>query len=250
MRIDILTLFPEMMQSVLNTSIIGRAQANNILDINIINIRDYSTNKHKSVDDYPFGGGEGMVMQAQPVFSALKDIDAKGHKTVYLSPKGQTFNQDKAVKMAKEDRLILLCGHYEGIDQRIIDYWVTDEISIGDYVLTGGEIPAMVIVDAVARMIPGVLSSEACYENESIYSGLLEHPHYTRPRVYEELEVPEILLSGNHAKIDEWRLSQSLEITEERRKDLFDAYIKQLDTLSKKEQKIIKAYINHDSRQT
>ncbi len=246
MKIDILTLFPEMVQSVLNTSIIGRAQKSGILDINVMNIRDYSSNKHKSVDDYPFGGGEGMVMQAQPVFSALKHIHAKGHKTIYLSPKGERFSQKKAVQLAKEDRLILLCGHYEGIDQRIIDYWVTDEISIGDYVLTGGEMPAMVVVDAVARMIPGVLSSEACYENESIYSGLLEHPHYTRPRVFEDMEVPEILLSGNHGKIEEWRLLQSLKMTEARRKDLYEAYIKKIDSFSKKEQKIIQAFMNPD----
>lgn len=244
MKIDILTLFPEMLQSVLNTSIIGRAQSNDILDINIINIRDYSSSKHKSVDDYPFGGGKGMVMQAQPIFSALHDIHAKGNKTIYLSPKGQLFNQEKAIQLAKEDRLILLCGHYEGIDQRIIDYWVTEEISIGDYVLTGGEIPAMVVVDTVARMIPGVLSSEACYEEESIYSGLLEYPHYTRPRVYEDIEVPEILLSGNHGKIEEWRLQQSLKLTHERRNDLFRNYIKKKNKFPKNEQKIIESFLN------
>lgn len=246
MKIDILTLFPDMVQSVLNTSIIGRAQSNGLLEINIINIREYSTNKHKSVDDYPFGGGAGMVMQAQPIFSALQDIQAKGNKTIYLSPKGQTFNQQKAVQLAEEERLILLCGHYEGIDQRIIDYWVTDEISIGDYVLTGGEIPAMVVVDAVARMIPGVLSSEECYENESIYSGLLECPHYSRPRVYEGMEVPEVLLSGDHGKIEEWRLLESLKITERRRKDLFQEYIKKIESLSKKEQKIINEFIKKE----
>lgn len=246
MKIDILTLFPEMMESVLNTSIIGRAQTNGLLDIGVVNIRDFSSNKHKSVDDYPFGGGEGMVMQAQPVFSALEHIQAKGNKIIYLSPKGQVFNQKKAIQLAQEERIVLLCGHYEGIDQRIIDHWITDEISIGDYVLTGGEIPAMVVVDAVARMVPGVLSSDACYENESIYSGLLEHPHYTRPRVYEGMEVPEILLSGNHGKIEEWRLFQSLKITEERRKDLYESYLRKKDSFSKKEQKIIQAYISSD----
>lgn len=244
MKIDILTLFPEMLDSVLSTSVIGRARENGILDINIINIRDYSESKHKSVDDYPFGGGEGMVMQVQPVFSAFRSIKAKGSKIIYLSPKGERFTQKKAIKLASEERIVLLCGHYEGIDQRIIDYWVTDEISIGDYVLTGGELPAMVLVDAVARMIPGVLSSEEAYSNESIYSGLLEYPHFTRPREYEGLDVPEILLSGNHGKIKEWRLEQSLHLTYNRRKDLFRNYIKKKNKLPKNEQKIIEAFLS------
>ena len=226
MKIDILTLFPNMVECVLKTSIIGRAIENNIIDINIINIRDYSQDKHNRVDDYPFGGGDGMVMQPQPVFDALRDIEAEKNRIIYLTPKGKQFHQDTAIELSKEERLTFICGHYEGIDQRIIDYWVTDEISIGDYVLTGGEIPALAVIDSVCRMIPGVLSSEDCYQNESIYSGLLEYPHYTRPREYEGLEVPDILLSGNHKKIEEWRMEKSLELTESRRKDLYYKYKK------------------------
>ncbi|MFA5527973.1 MAG: tRNA (guanosine(37)-N1)-methyltransferase TrmD [Peptostreptococcales bacterium] len=225
MRIDILTLFPEMMECVLKTSIMGRALEKGIVDIQIINIRDYSQDKHRSVDDYPFGGGNGMVMQAQPVFDALRDIDAYNKKIIYLTPKGKQFHQETAIELSQEERIVLICGHYEGIDQRIIDYWVTDEISIGDYVLTGGEIPALAVIDSVCRMIPGVLSSEDCYKNESIYSGLLEYPQYTRPREFEGLEVPDVLVSGNHQKIDEWRLEQSLELTKKRRKDLYNKYM-------------------------
>ncbi len=246
MKIDILTLFPEMLDAVLNTSIIGRAREKGLIDINLVNIRDYSENKHKSVDDYPFGGGSGMVMQAQPVFSALRSLEVEGCRKIYFSPKGKHFTQETAKELLSEEHLVLLCGHYEGIDQRIIDYWITDEISIGDYVLTGGEIPAMVLVDAVSRMIPGVLSSEDVYKNESIYSGLLEYPQYTRPREFEDMEVPEVLVSGNHGKIEDWQYLKSLEVTWERRKDLYIKYMDQMDLLPKEKQKIFKEFLNRN----
>lgn len=244
MKIDILTLFPEMLDTVFNTSIIGRARDKELIDINLVNIRDYSHNKHKSVDDYPFGGGSGMVMQAQPVFTALHSIKAEECKRViYLSPKGKKFNQEMAKELLDEDRIIMICGHYEGIDQRIIDSWVTDEISIGDYVLTGGEIPAMVLVDAVARMVPGVLSSEEAFKEESIYSGLLEYPQYTRPRVFEDMEVPEVLISGHHKKIEEWQYLKSLDLTRKKRQDLFKAYLEKMDQLPKDKQKLLREYL-------
>ena len=244
MKIDILTLFPEMMDAVLSTSIIGRAREKGLLDIHLINIRDYSENKHKSVDDYPFGGGAGMVMQTQPVFSALRDIKAEGNRIIYLSPKGKVFNQEKAIELSSEERLIFLCGHYEGIDQRIIEYWVTDEISIGDYVLTGGEIPAIVLIDAIGRMIPGVLSSEDAYKEESFYSDLLEYPQYTRPREFEGMEVPEVLFSGNHGEIEKWKFMQSLYITYEKRPDLFEKFIQNRHNLTIDKQKIIEIILN------
>lgn len=243
MRIDVLTLFPDMFQVPLGESIIGKAREKEILDINILNIRDYTHNKHKKVDDYPYGGGAGMVMQPQPIFSALESIDAKDCKIIYMSPKGKKLNQNMAMELSKEERLIFLCGHYEGIDQRVIDHWVTDEISIGDYVLTGGELPAMVVIDTVARLIPGVLGQEESYMDESFYSGLLEYPQYTRPSEFKELKVPDVLLSGNHKKIDEWRKSQSLKITKNNRLDMFKKYIngKELD---KEEKKLIQAILN------
>lgn len=244
MKIDILTLFPEMLDMVFNTSIIGRARQKELIDLNLINIRHYSNNKHKSVDDYPFGGGAGMVMQAQPVFAALRNIKAdKCKKVIYLSPKGKPFNQETAKGLLDEDRIVMICGHYEGIDQRIIDYWVTDEMSIGDYVLTGGEIPAMVLVDTVARMIPGVLSSAEAFQEESIYSGLLEHPQYTRPRVFEDMEVPEVLISGHHKKIEEWQFFKSLDITRQKRQDLFKVYLEKMNQLPEDKQKLIKKYL-------
>ncbi|WZL74821.1 tRNA (guanosine(37)-N1)-methyltransferase TrmD [Clostridiaceae bacterium 35-E11] len=236
MKIDILTLFPNMFQIPLGESIIGKAREKGILAINTINIREFSTDKHRKVDDYPYGGGAGMVMQAQPIFSALESVDAQGCKVIYMSPKGKTFNQEMAISLSKEERLIFLCGHYEGIDQRIIDYWVTDEISIGDYVLTGGELPAMVVIDAIARIIPGVLGQEESYMEESFYSGLLEYPQYTRPSEFKNLKVPDVLLSGNHKKIEEWRKSEALKFTKENRPDLFKKYInkKNLTNIDKK----------------
>jgi tRNA (guanine37-N1)-methyltransferase len=225
MRIDILTLFPEMFAGPFDTSILKRARENNLLDINLINIRDFSQNKHRAVDDTPFGGGAGMVMQVEPIFKAMEFLEQQQKglgRVVMMCPQGQPFSQELAKDLATADRLVLLCGHYEGFDERVREKLVTDEISIGDYVLTGGELPAMVVVDAVARMIPGVLGEMASAEEDSFYSGLLEHPHYTKPRVYQGMEVPEILLSGHHKNIEKWRRRQSLIRTLERRPELLE----------------------------
>ena len=219
MKIDILTLFPEMFD-VLKHSILLRAEKNGLLEINTLNIRDFSKDKHKKVDDTPFGGGAGMLMTCQPLFDAINSIKTENSKIIYMSPKGEMLNQLFATSLAKCEHLIIICGHYEGIDQRVIDYFNIQEISIGDYVLTGGELPAMVLVDCVSRYINGVLS-EGSTDEESFANGLLEYPQYTKPRVYEGLEVPEILLSGNHKEIEKWRLEQSIKITKERRPDLF-----------------------------
>ncbi len=241
MIIDILTLFPEMFNNIMGESIIGRAREKSIIEINPRNIRDFSTNKHKRVDDYPYGGGSGMVLMNQPIFDALDSLtkDKKNSRIVYLTPKGKTFNQEIANNLSKEEELIFICGHYEGIDQRIIDKWVTDEISIGDYVLTGGELPAMVIIDSVCRLIPGVLGKDESFEDESFYNGLLEYPHYTRPATYDEESVPDILLSGNHKLINEWRTKESLKITIERRPDLI-VKLFQRDDISMKEKTKLK----------
>lgn len=215
MRFDILSVFPEMLRSVLFESVIGNAVENNILDIRLHNIRDYSTNKHKKTDDYPFGGGRGMVMTPQPVIDCYRSIiDSNSHvHTVYMSPQGKVLTQEKARELSKLSHIVILCGHYEGMDERIISSIVDEEISIGDYVLTGGEMPAAVLVDCISRMIPGVLPEAECFENESIASGLLEYPQYTRPRNFEGMEVPEILFSGHHANIERWRREKSLEKT-------------------------------------
>ncbi len=221
MKIDILTLFPEMF-SPLKTSIIGRAVDSGKLQINIVDIRDYTLDKHKKCDDTPFGGGAGMVMMAQPIADAIMAVD-KDHtaKRIYLSPKGRVFKQSVVMEYSKESHLLLLCGHYEGVDQRIIDLFIDEEISIGDFVLTGGEIPAMVVVDAVARYVDGVISGDSL-EQESFSSGLLEYPHYTRPQEFMGLKVPEVLLSGHHENINKWREQKSKEITEKNRPDLLE----------------------------
>ncbi|MDU3335564.1 tRNA (guanosine(37)-N1)-methyltransferase TrmD [Paraclostridium bifermentans] len=225
MRFHIMTLFPEIFNSYMNESIMKRAVEKGIIEVNIYNIRDFSTNKHKKVDDYPFGGGAGMVMTPQPIYDTYKHIidkfDIKDPRVVYLTPKGKVHNQNIASEMSIFEDVILLCGHYEGIDQRIIDSIVTDEISIGDYVLTGGELPALILIDSISRLIPGVLSQNESFEEESFKDDLLEYPHYTRPREFMGMEVPEVLLSGNHKKIDEWRHEKSIEITKERRPDLY-----------------------------
>lgn len=229
MRFDILTLFPEQIESVLGESIIGRARKAQIISVFTHNIRDYTTNKHKKVDDAPYGGGKGMLMATQPIcdcFDAVKAMQGEGKtKVIYMSPRGRIFNHSIAKELSEYDNLTILCGHYEGIDQRVIDEIVDEEISIGDYVLTGGELPACIVVDAVSRLIDGVLSDEICHEDESIASGLLEYPQYTRPPVFRGKDVPEVLLSGHHQNIDAWRLERSLELTKERRPDLYDAYI-------------------------
>lgn len=223
MRFYILTLFPEMVEQGLHTSIIGRAAAKGLLTIEAINIRDYTIEKHKKVDDYPYGGGAGMVMQAQPVYDAWRSVVERiGYRprTVYLTPQGPAFTQTYAKEYAKEEDLILLCGHYEGIDERVLEEIVTDYISIGDYVLTGGELAAMVVTDAVSRMVPGVLSNQESGSTESFEGNLLEYPQYSRPEEWNGKKVPAILLSGNHAKVDEWRREQSILRTIERRPDL------------------------------
>ena len=227
MKFDIMTLFPELVKTVLNESIIGRAQKSGAIEINCHNIRDFSKDKHHRVDDTPYGGGKGMLMMAPPIYDCYKHIidnnrDALNKKVIFMSPSGTVFNQKKAEELSKYDNLIILCGHYEGVDKRIIDEIVDVEISIGDFVLTGGEIPACILVDAVARLTDGVLSDPECYEKESISSGLLEYPQYTRPYEFHGACVPEVLISGNHAKIDEWRQEQALNITKERRPDLLD----------------------------
>ncbi|WP_160675654.1 tRNA (guanosine(37)-N1)-methyltransferase TrmD [Clostridium sp. C8-1-8] len=236
MKISILTLFPEMF-NVFEHSIIGRARNNGILDINTVNIRDYSINKHKKVDDYPYGGGAGMVMSAQPVVDSIKAVKQnKDSKVIFLGPRGKTFNQDMAKELSKVDELIFVCGHYEGIDERAYKYFDM-ELSLGDFVLTGGEMAAIPIVDSICRLIPGVLSSEESFTEESFYSGLLEHPQYTRPEVFEGEAVPSILLSGHHENIRKYRRQISLAITKKRRPDLFKSV-----KLSKEDIKLLKDY--------
>lgn len=229
MKFHVLTLFPEMFSSVLHDSMLGRAEKKNLLEFNVINIRDFAVNKHKRVDDYPYGGGRGMVMQAEPIYNAYQSIcntlDEKPY-VIYMSPKGEVFSQRKAVELSFRENLVILCGHYEGVDQRIIDEIVDEEISIGDYVLTGGEIPAMAVIDSVSRMLEGVLSNEDSFTDESHYSGLLEYPHYTRPPVFNGREVPEVLLSGNHSLISKWRMEKALEITAKKRPDMMEEYNK------------------------
>ena len=219
MRIDILTLFPEMFVP-LKTSIIGRAVDSGKLTVNIVDIRDYTLDKHKKCDDAPFGGGAGMVMMPQPIASAIEAVDPN-HQAwrIYLSPRGRTFNQKIVLEFSKRERLLLLCGHYEGVDQRVIDLFIDEELSIGDFVLTGGEIPAMAIVDAVARYVDGVINGDSL-EQESFASGMLEYPHYTRPQEFMGLKVPEVLTSGHHAKVEQWRSEKSREITLKNRPDL------------------------------
>ncbi len=226
MNFHILTLFPEMVMNGLNTSIIGRAVSRDLLSIDAVNIRDYAFNKHQSVDDYPYGGGAGMLMQAEPVYLAYKAVEEKVAKrklrVVYLSPQGDTFTQKMAEEMAQEKELVLLCGHYEGIDERVLEEIVTDYVSIGDYVLTGGELPAMVMVDTISRLVPGVLHNDVSAEFESFQDNLLEYPQYSRPEEWRGKKVPEVLLSGHHAKIEKWRREQSILRTKERRPDLLE----------------------------
>lgn len=222
MKFNVLTLFPDMIMDGLNHSIMGKAMAQGLITVNPVNFRDYSLSKHKSVDDYPYGGGAGMVIQSQPVFDAFEALKTEGapKRLIYLTPQGKTFNQSMAEAFAKEDELTFLCGHYEGIDERIIDSIVTDEVSLGDFVLTGGEIAVTVMIDAIARLVPGVLKNEASSQHETFYNNLLEYPQYTRPDNYDGLEVPKVLLSGHHKKIEEWRHEQSLIRTYNKRPDL------------------------------
>lgn len=224
MKIDVFTIFPNMFSS-LNESIIGRAQKNNSLSINVHDIRPFSKSKHSNTDDYPFGGGNGMLMMAQPIAAAFNSVLGNNYsgKRIYLSPQGKKLNQELVIELSKEKELALLCGHYEGVDQRILDKYIDIEISIGDYVLTGGELPAMVLIDSISRNIEGVLGNSESAEDESFsYDGLLEYPQYTRPRVFEGMEVPEVLMNGNHKAINEWRHQKSLEATFNKRPDLLE----------------------------
>lgn len=226
----ILTLFPDMVLQGLNTSILGRAAARGDIAIEAVNIRDYTTDKHGKVDDYTYGGGAGMLMQAQPVYDAWQSVidrigQEKKCRVIYVTPQGRTFHQEIARELAGEEELIFLCGHYEGIDERVLEEIVTDEISLGDYVLTGGELAAMVMVDAIARLVPGVLHNNESAQTESFSDGLLEYPQYSRPEIWHEKRVPEVLLSGDHAKVDAWRLAQALERTREKRPDLYEQYM-------------------------
>ncbi len=229
-RYHVLTLFPEMILNGLGTSITGRAIGKGTIGLEAVNIRDYAGNKHGKVDDYPYGGGAGMVMQAEPVYQAWKAVTEDiGHRvrTIYVTPQGAVFNQKMAREFAGEEELIFLCGHYEGVDERVLEEIVTDYVSIGDYVLTGGELPAMVMIDAISRMVPGVLSNETSAESESFQDGLLEYPQYSRPEEWRGKKVPSILLSGHHANVEKWRLEQSILRTKERRPDLYETYLAQ-----------------------
>ena len=240
MKINILTLFPEMFTAVTESSILGKAGEKGILDVRLINIRDFTRDKHRKTDEYPFGGGVGMVMTAQPIFDALRSLDAGG-KMIYMSPRGKILDRQKIEELAEMEEITILCGHYEGVDQRVLDEWDMEEISIGDYILTGGELAAMVLIDSVSRFIPEVLGSEESATEESIYSGLLEYDQYTKPREYEGLTVPEVLFGGNHRLIHLWQYECSLRLTKERRPDLFAAYLAKEKNLSKDEKKILEA---------
>ncbi|MCM3337277.1 tRNA (guanosine(37)-N1)-methyltransferase TrmD [Paenibacillus sp. MER TA 81-3] len=259
MRIDVLTLFPEMCEGVFNASILGKAREKGLVTLNTVNFRDYSTNKHSTVDDYPYGGGGGMVLKPDPIFAAVEDVIAKAEteglvrseqnidhaerdsstvkppRIILMCPQGERFTQTKAEELAEESHLIFICGHYEGYDERIREHLVTDELSIGDYVLTGGELPAMVVIDSVARLLPGVLGNESSAVTDSFSTGLLEYPHYTRPAEFRGWKVPDVLISGHHANIEVWRREQALKRTLERRPDLLDSI-----ELSDEEQKLLR----------
>lgn len=241
MNYHILTLFPEMVENGLNTSIIGRAMEKGLILAEAVNIRDYSKDKHRHVDDYPYGGGAGMVMQAEPICDAYEALAArlgKRPRVLYMTPQGKVFNQKIAEELAKEDDLVFLCGHYEGVDERALELIVTDYLSIGDYVLTGGELPAMVMIDCISRLVPGVLNNDESAEFESFHDNLLEYPQYTRPEVYRDKKVPEVLLSGHHKNIDTWRREQSIKRTLERRPDLLEGAV-----LTKKEKQFLEGLL-------
>ena len=241
MNYHIMTLFPEMIEAAMSSSIIGKAIEKDIIHLEAVNIRDYTLDKHKKVDDYTYGGGAGMLMQAQPVYDcyqALADRIERAHaaetgdnckkiRTIYVTPQGKVFDQAMAEEFSKEDDIIFLCGHYEGIDERVLEEIVTDYVSIGDYVLTGGELPSMVMIDCISRLVPGVLSNEESAQTESFDDGLLEYPQYTRPEIWKDKRVPDVLLSGHHANIEKWRHEQSIERTKSRRPDLYDKYIQE-----------------------
>jgi len=237
--IDVITIFPQMVEGIIKESILRRAQQKNIVKINIHNLRDFALDKHSLVDDYSYGGGAGMVLKPEPIFRAVEKIAGKKKRKrkpriILLTPQGQTFNQAKAKELSQEQHLLFICGHYEGVDERVKENLITDEVSIGDYVLTGGELPAMVIIDSVVRILPGVLNKKESFENDSFYQGLLDYPHYTRPRRFRRKSVPALLLSGNHAQIRKWRRQEALKNTLNKRPDLLDKI-----TLSAEDQKIL-----------
>ena len=238
MKIDYLTLFPQMFDGVLNQSILKRAQDKEMLQVNTVDFRNFAENKHNQVDDYPFGGGQGMVLKPEPIFNAMKNIEkTENTRVILMCPQGRPFNQEIAQELSHSEHLVFICGHYEGYDERIRQHLVTDEISMGDYVLTGGELPAMVMTDAIVRLIPGVLGNQQSHEDDSFQDGLLEFPQYTRPRSYQDMNVPEVLLSGNHAHIDQWRHEQKLIRTWEKRPDLLENY-----PLTDKDKDILERY--------
>ncbi|MFD0616652.1 tRNA (guanosine(37)-N1)-methyltransferase TrmD [Paenibacillus sp. GCM10027629] len=245
MRMDVLTLFPEMFEGVFNSSILGKAQEKGIVQLRAHNFREHANNKHNTVDDYPYGGGGGMVLKAEPIFSAVESLieeDAPKPRVILMCPQGERYTQAKAEELAKEEHLIFICGHYEGYDERIREFLVTDELSVGDYVLTGGELPAMTIIDSVARLLPGVLGNETSAVTDSFSTGLLEYPHYTRPADFRGMKVPDILLSGHHANVEAWRKQQSLRRTLERRPDLLEHV-----ELNKKEKKWLQDILNEQT---
>lgn len=223
MKFHVLTLFPEMVMEGLSNSILKRAKEKGLIDFAALNIRDFAFNKHGSVDDYTYGGGAGMLMQAEPVYKAYESLNTKA-RVIYVTPQGETFTQKKAEELSAEKELVFLCGHYEGIDERVLEEIVTDYISIGDYVLTGGELPAMVMIDAIARLVPGVLNNEESAGDESFSDGLLEYPQYSRPEIWHDKKVPSVLMSGDHKKVEEWRLLESVRRTFERRPDMYKVY--------------------------
>lgn len=237
MKINIMTLFPEMFAP-LDLSMLGRAAERGIIEYDIVDIREYTTDKHKRVDDTPFGGGQGMVMQVQPIMDCFRE-KGFGGRVIYMSPRGRLLTGELASELSGEEEITILCGHYEGVDQRALEALEAEEVSIGDYILTGGELPAMVLIDTLARFLDGVLSSEESALDESVYSGLLEYPHYTKPREAEGIDVPEVLLNGNHGEIALWRFEKALRITKERRPDLYEAYLESARNLSKKQKRII-----------
>lgn len=246
MNYHILTLFPDMVMDGLNTSIIGRAKEKGLLFIEAVNIRDFTQNKHNRVDDYPYGGGAGMVIQAQPVYDAYQHVEKKiGRKprVLYMTPQGRQFTQSMAEELAREEDLVFLCGHYEGIDQRVLEEIVTDYVSIGDYVLTGGELPAMVMIDAISRLLEDVLHNEASAEFETFYDNLLEYPQYSRPEIWRDKQVPPVLLSGHHANIEKWRREQSIMLTVDHRPDLIEQAV-----LSKKERIFLEKYVEEKEK--
>lgn len=244
MRIDYLTLFPEMFDGMLNHSILKRAQDKNVLSVNTINFRDFAQNKHQQVDDYPFGGGQGMVLKPEPVFNAMESIEHNEHtRVILMCPQGRPFSQQIAQELSESEHLVFICGHYEGYDERIREYLVTDEISMGDYVLTGGELPAMTMTDAIVRLIPGVLGNQQSHEDDSFQDGLLEFPQYTRPREFKNYKVPDVLLSGNHANIERWRHEQKIIRTYDKRPDLLEHY-----ELTQADKKVIEKHNKQSSK--